>query len=175
MISKLSQQKLSQRFSFRFLAVLLTIMLGAVCAGALCSCGNAQSSGTTQTQHEGKTFTLGNLKIVYYDNEMAVNTAGDDCLAIYLSVTNNGTSEESVMGSYNVSRSQNGTHLKVAVALDTNGNSLHTGDTRISPGETKDITLCFVLQNESPVTITFGNEERGVAETTLVIPLPVEE
>ncbi len=157
-------------------ALLLVILLSATLL-SVTGCNNTSSANTSsaQAQYQGTAVTLGNLSLIIYDQEMVHNTSGDDCLALYVHVTNRGTSAESVMGSYNVSRNQGeGTHLKVAVAYDTNGNALHTGEKRIDPGESEDITLCFVLINHKPVTITFGNEERGVAETTLTIPLPEE-
>ena len=158
-----------------FLVLSLALCLGASCF--LPGCGNTSSSASSnaseQEKYQGTLFTLGNLSIIMYDEELVHNTAGKECLCIYLHVTNNSSSAESVMGSYNVSRSQGASeHLKVAVAYDTNGNALHTGSERIEPGETADVALCFVLENDDPVTITFGNAERGIKETTLTIPLP---
>lgn len=152
-------------------ATLLTLGVLFLLPG--CGASSSSSNDAGSSDHQGTSFTLGNLSVVLYDQEIVHNTAGNDCLALYLSVTNRGTSEESVMGSYNVSRNQGaGTHLKVAVAYDTNGNALHTGNKHIKPGATEDIALCFVLENTKPVTITFGNKERGITETTLTIPLP---
>ena len=147
-----------------------------MCTLALTLCGCASSENTSASeQNQSTRVSLGNLKLEIYDQEIVVNTDKKDCLALYMHVTNYGTSEESVMGSYNVSRNQGAeTHLKVAVAYDTSGNALHTGEKRIAPGETADITLCFVLVNTNPVTITFGNEKRGVKETTLTFPINTE-
>ena len=163
--------------SVRALAVLVAIAL-CMSAALLSGCNktSSESSSSEQVQYQGTSVTLGNLSMILYNQEIVSNTSGKDCLALYLHVTNRGTSAESVMGSYNVTRNQGaGTHLKVAVAYDTNGNALHTGEKRIQPGESADIALCFVLVNDKPVTITFGNEERGVAETTLTLPLPEAE
>ena len=165
------------RKSARALAVIVAIIL-CMSAALLSGCNktSSESSSSDQVQYQGTSVTLGNLSMILYNQEIVRNTSGKDCLALYLHVTNRGTSAESVMGSYNVSRNQGaGTHLKVAVAYDTNGNALHTGEKRIQPGESADIALCFVLVNDKPVTITFGNEERGVAETTLTLPLPEAE
>ena len=165
------------RKSVRALAALVAVMLCMTAALLLgCNKTSSESSSSDQVQYQGTSVTLGNLSMILYDQEIVRNTSGKDCLALYLHVTNRGTSAESVMGSYNVTRNQGaGTHLKVAVAYDTDGNALHTGEKRIQPGESADIALCFVLVNDKPVTITFGNEERGVAETTLTLPLPEAE
>lgn len=165
----------SQRVGARVAVLALAVCLGMLCLLTGCNSTSASSedTSTNQQQSQGTSFVLGNLNVTIYDQEIVYNTDQKKCLAIYARVTNNGTASESVMGSYNVSRNQGaGTHLKVAVAYDTNGNALHTGYERISPGESADIALCFVLANDNPVTITFGNAERGVKETTLTIPLP---
>ena len=142
------------RKSVRALAVLVAIAL-CMSAALLLGCNktSSESSSSDQVQYQGTSITLGNLSMILYNQEIVRNTSGNDCLALYLHVTN----------------------LKVAVAYDTNGNALHTGEKRIQPGESADIALCFVLVNDKPVTITFGNEERGVTETTLTLPLPEAE
>ena len=129
-------------------------------------------------ERQGTSFLLGNLALTVFDQEIVFDTKGRDCLAIHIRVTNRGTETESIMGSYNISRSQAGQHLKVAVAYDTNGNMLHTADTRIEPGQSADVCMCYLLQNTSPVVITFGNSNRGVTETVMNCPVvapPAEE
>ena len=168
----------SQRVGARVAVLALAFCLGMLCLMTGCNSTSASSENTStnQQQSQGTSFVLGNLNVTIYDQEIVYNTDQKKCLAIYAHVTNNGTTSESVMGSYNVSRNQGAdTHLKVAVAYDTNGNALHTGNERIGPGESADIALCFVLANDNPVTITFGNAERGVKETTLTIPLPASD
>ena len=148
---------------------ILIVCCSCVLAVFLCSCGSSSSSSTSESaEYSGTNFTLGNLNITVYDQEIVHDTGGNDCLAIYLHVSNRGTDAESVMGTYNIKRNQgtSGT-LKVAVAYDTNGNTLHTANTRIDPGESADVVMCFKLVSSSPVTVVFGNANRGVEETTL--------
>lgn len=154
------------------ICTLFACLLLAINLCALCGCNQTGGSENESEQsYNGTTFTLGNLSVVAYDQEIVTNTDGRECLAIYLHVTNRGTETQSVMGTYNVSRTQGSGTLKVAVAYDTNGNSIHTAAERIEPGKSADVCMCFVLQNTNPVTITFGNSKRGVSETVLTFPV----
>ena len=144
----------------------------ALCAGlmalCLCACGSSSSSKSSTETYDGTTFTLGNLVVTAYDQEIVIDTGGNDCLAIYLHVINKGTTPESVMGTYNVSRNQGSTGtLKVGVAYGTNGNPIHTAEKRIAAGTSADVCMCFKLVNKAPVSVTFGNAKLGVAETNL--------
>lgn len=158
---------------------IVSILCACILAAALCLLPGCNSTAPASSQssealpeRQGTSFTLGNLGLTIYDQEIVVDTGGRDCLAIHIRVTNRGTEAESIMGTYNISRSQGAaTHLKVAVAYDTNGNSLHTANERIEPGQSADVVMCFVLQNKSPVTIVFGNKNRGVTETVMTFPV----
>ncbi len=154
---------------------LLCTCLLAISLCFLTGCNSTAPKSTSDgslPQREGTSFTLGNLSLTVYNQEIVHDIKDRDCLAIYLRVVNKGTETESVMGSYNISRNQgDNVPLKVAVAYDTNGNQLHTGNNRIKPGESADVALCFLLVNTKPVTVTFGNKERGVNETVMSFPV----
>ena len=158
-------------FVKRLRSVIACCLAACLATFVLCGCTSSDSSSastSTSVEYTGTKVTLGNLRMVVYETEIVFDTGGYDCLAIKLHVTNTGSNDESVMGTYNISRHQ-GTNqlLKVAVAYDTNGNSIHTAQKRIKPGETQDVVMCFRLISTAPVTVVFGNANRGVTETSL--------
>ncbi len=133
-----------------------------------CAIGCQNTTEVEDHNHSGSSFKLGTLSIIAYDSEYVVTNNHEGCIAIYLHVENTGDAEKSVMGSYTVQRTQDGsTTLKVGIAYDEEGNLINTADTFIEPGEVKDVAMCFKLQGTNPVTVTFGNEDLGTDVTTL--------
>lgn len=89
----------------------------------------------------------------YSRHQVAKDFAGEDCLLVYYSFTNNSSSATSAIVDLNISASQNGASLEAAIP-ESNDEAIDRYMSEIQPGETATICQAFSLKDLSDVTLT---------------------